>query len=237
VAGDAEAEHRRRIPIALLVAPIVAATVMNMVGDAIGPRLITTNPALQIFLSPKNRYYLLAAPQLDAITFFSIGFVRLLLTDPMFFLLGYYHGDAALRWAEEKLGDNGPMIRTAERWFRKAAPLVILIAPTSYLNLLAGATGMKVRVYVILNLVGTAGRLALFWFAGEAFEDELESVLEFVRRYQWWLVGASVVIVSLQAARQAGKGMLDKPSDIAEEIEDIEDDLVELDEGPGELRP
>lgn len=226
---DGEAVTRRKIPIPVLVAPIVAVTIMNLIGDAVGPKLITSNPALQIFLSPKNRYYILAAPQLDAWVFFSIGFLRLLLTDPLFFLIGYQHGDAALRWAETKLGENGRFVKTAEEWFTKAAPLVILIAPTSYLNLLAGATGMKVRLYILLNLVGTASRLALFWYFGEVFEEQIFSVIDWIRQYQWWLVGLSVVIVGIQAWRQRGTGFLDSPSDIAEEFEELE----ESDDGHG----
>lgn len=228
--GPERVGGRRPIPVPVLVAPIVAVTIMNFIGDAIGPGLITSNPALQIFLSPKNRYYILAAPQLDAVTFFSIGFVRLLLTDPLFFLLGYFHGDAALAWAETKLGESGAMVRTAERWFRKAAPLVILIAPTSYLNLLAGATGMKVKHYISLNLVGTAGRLALFWFAGAWFEDEVLSVLDLLKEYRWWLIGVSVVLVAYQVFRQWGTGLLASPSEIAEEFEDAEEALDEANE-------
>jgi membrane protein DedA with SNARE-associated domain len=216
-------EGRRSIPVAWLVAPIIVATVLNFVGDAIGPGLITSHPAVQLMLSPKNRYFVLAAPQLSAWTFFSVGFFRLVLTDPLFFLLGVYHGDTALAWAERRLGENGAMIRTAERWFKKAAPLIILIAPTSYLNLMAGAAGMKVRLYVVLNIVGTAARLSIFWFFGAWFSDELGSVLDWLRTYRWWVVAPSVAIVGYQVARQWGSGLLSSPTDIAEEFDAIEE--------------
>lgn len=222
--GTGEARTNRSIPLTWLIAPIVAVTVVNLVADVIGPNLITTHPAVQILLSPKNRYLVLAAPQLSAWSFFGIGFFRLLLTDPLFFLIGHQHGDTAVRWAEAKLGDKGPMVETALRWFEKAAPLVILIAPTGYLNLLAGATGMKVRLYVALNLVGTAGRLAIFWFIGAAFQDEVQSVLRFVRHYQWWLIGVSAVVVAYQVWRQRGTGFFDSPSDIAEQFEELEEE-------------
>jgi membrane protein DedA with SNARE-associated domain len=220
-AADAGAA-RRTIPLTWLLAPIVVVTVVNFAGDIVGPNLITTHPTLQILLSPKNRYYILAAPQIGAITFFTVGFARLLLTDPLFFLIGRQHGDTAIEWAGRKLGDSGPMMDTALRWFEKAAPLVILIAPTSYLNLLAGATGMRLRLYVLLNLVGTGGRLAIFWYAGDWFHDEVFSVLDWVRQYQWWLIGLSTLLVAVQVWRQRGKGLFDSPADVAEEFAELE---------------
>src|SRR4051812_44151329 len=153
-----ETEERRRIPLPFLLAPIVAMTVVGMVADAIGPRLIVERPLLQIFLNPRNRYLLLASPQVAAGPFFIVGFIRLVLTDPLFYVLGLQYGDAALRWAERKLGPDGMMVRNIERWFGKAAPVIVLLAPSGYVCLLAGATGMKPRKFIPLNIIGTIGR-------------------------------------------------------------------------------
>jgi hypothetical protein len=122
--------------------------------------------------------------------YFVVGFTRLVLTDPLGYILGRQHGDAALQWAEEKLGDEAGFIRKVERFFRKAAPVVILIAPNLYMCILAGATGMKARVFFALNIIGTLGRLTLFWVAGDAFREELEAVLEFIQRFQLPLINA-----------------------------------------------
>lgn len=209
---------------AVLVTPIVALSLVGMVADALGPRLITERPLLQMFMNPRNRYLVLAAPQVDMVPFFVVGFLRLVLTDPLGYLLGRQHGDAALRWAEEKLQDEGGMIRRVERWFRKAAPLVVLVMPNLYMCILAGATGMKAKVFFSLNIFGTLGRLWLIWVAGATFESELESVLGFIQRYQWWLVGLSFLVVSLQARKRREQGVLESPEEIAEEIEALEED-------------
>ena len=47
---------------------------------------------------------------------------------------------------------------------------------------------MRLRTFLALNAIGTVGRLTLFLVAGAAFRDQLLDVLEFVQRYQWWLV-------------------------------------------------
>jgi membrane protein DedA with SNARE-associated domain len=219
-----DGQPRRRIPVVVLVAPIVVLSVVGMIADALGPRLITERPLLQMFMNPRNRYLVLAAPQVDLVPFFVVGFVRLVLTDPLGYVLGRQHGDAALRWAEEKLGDEGGWIRRVERWFRRAAPLVIVVMPNLYMCILAGATGMRARVFVALNIVGTLGRLWLIWVAGATFDSELESVLGFIQRYQWWLVGLSVVVVTLQARKRREQGVLETPEEIAEEIEALEED-------------
>jgi membrane protein DedA with SNARE-associated domain len=217
-------QPRRRIPVAVLVTPIVALSLVGMVADALGPRLITERPLLQMFLNPRNRYLVLAAPQVDLVPFFAVGFLRLVLTDPLGYLLGRQHGDAALRWAEDKLGDEAGWIRRVERWFRRAAPLVILVMPNLYMCILAGATGMKAKVFFSLNIAGTLGRLVLIWIAGETFESELGTVLGFIQRYQWWLVGLSIVVVSLQARQRKEQGVLESPQQIEEEIEALEED-------------
>jgi membrane protein DedA with SNARE-associated domain len=190
-----------------------------MVGDGFGPRLIVEHPLWMVFLNPRNRWLLLASPQLGAPEFFAVGFFRLVLTDPLFYVLGLQYGDAALRWAEKKLGPDGVMVRTVEKWFGKAAPVIVLLAPSGYVCLLAGATGMKPRVFIPLNIAGTVGRLLLFRLAGEAFRDELLDVLGWIGRNQKWLIVASLVLVALQAMRARRSGALESPTEMAEEIE------------------
>jgi membrane protein DedA with SNARE-associated domain len=223
---DATGQTKRgRIPLPILLTPIVVLAVVGTVADVIGPGLINERPLLQMFLNPRNRYLLLASPQVDTVPFLVVGFVRLVLTDPLFYLLGVQYGDAALRWAERKLGDDVGFISTAERFFARFGPIIILIAPSGYLCLLAGATGMRTRLFVALNITGTVGRLLLFRVLGEAFRDELFAVLGFIQRYQWWLVGLSFVVVAIQSRRKQSSGTLRSPSELEAEIEAAEQEL------------
>lgn len=213
------------MPLSILLTPIVILAVLGTVTDVIGPGMINERPLLQMFLNPRNRYLLLASPQVSTVAFFVVGFIRLVLTDPLFYLLGVQYGDAALRWGERKLGDDVGFIRTAERLFARFGPLIILIAPSGYLCLLAGATGMKPRRFIALNVTGTVGRLLLFRLLGDAFEAQLLSVLGFIQRYQWWLIGLSLAVVALQSRRKATTGTLRPPSELETEIEEAEHEL------------
>jgi membrane protein DedA with SNARE-associated domain len=208
----------RRLPLAVLVPPIVILSVIGTVADVIGPGLINERPLLQMFLNPRNRYLLLASPQVDAVAFLVVGFTRLVLTDPLFYLLGAQYGEGALRWAERKLGDTG-FIAGLERFFARFGSAVVLVAPSGYVCLLAGAAGMSVRRFVTLNVTGTLGRLLLFRFLGETFKDELFAVLGFIQRYQWWLIGLSFVVVALQSRQKGSAGTARRPSEIEAELE------------------
>ena len=216
------AVERRRIPLPWLITPIVVLSVAGTLGDIMGPRLIDDHPLWMMFLNPRTRWLLLASPQVAAVPFFAIGFLRLVLTDPIFYVLGLQYGDGALRWAEEKMGDGGRFIRTVKRWFAKAGPLIILIAPSGYLCLFAGFSRMPVRVFATMNIVGTVGRLILFRIAGEAFRDELLDVVGWISRNQKWLIALSFGVVALQSMRARSRGALESPAEIEAEIEAFE---------------
>lgn len=218
-----EATPRFRVPLPLLLGPILLAMVSSFVADIVGPGLINERPLLQVFLNPRNRYLLLAAPQVAALPFFVIGFFRLVLTDPLSYVLGRQHGDAALRWLERRSDDDGAVVQTILRWFAKAAPVIVFIAPNLYICALSGASRMRPRVFIPLNLMGTVTRLLLFRAAGEAFSDQLLDALELIQRYQWPLIAVSFVVVSFQVGRAKRSGRLTSLSKMEAELQAEED--------------
>jgi len=219
---------RSRRTLWLILTPIVIMTIAGWLADAFAPAIIDRRPLLQMFLNPRNRYLVLASPQVDAIPFFVVGFVRLVLTDPLFYLLGYLYGDAALRWMERKMGEDRETgsIAMIERWFAKASYVIVVLMPNGYVCLLAGATGMRPRVFLPLNVIGTIARLIVIRITGNVFEDQLESVLDFIGEYRWWLVGLSVAIVLFYGWRGRRKGALEFET-VGEMQEEIEAELRE----------
>ena len=214
VTGVSEGVERRRIPLPWLITPIVILSLAGTIADVLGPKLIVEHPQLQMFLNPRNRYMILAAATVDPVPFFLIGFLRLTLTDPIGYILGRQYGEAALKWAGEKMGDEGRFIGKVERFFGKAAPLIILVAPNLYMCILAGASGMKVRTFAALNITGTIARLVLFRIAGHAFREELLDVVDWIGRNQKWLIIASFVVVAIQSSRSRQRGTLETPAEI-----------------------
>ena len=75
--------------------------------------------------------------------------LRLTLSDPLFYLLGYWYGDAALVWMERRSPARGAsMLRAVERWFGKASYPLVFLAPNNYICLFAGAAGMPLPVFL-----------------------------------------------------------------------------------------
>lgn len=228
----------------LLLGPIIALSVAGMLADWFAPALVNDHKLLQMFLNPRNRYLATAAvgdPEsgtqpVDVVPFFVVGFLRLVLTDPLFYLLGYFYGDAGLRWMERKLEGRKPdapddepgAIRMLEKLFAKAAYPIVLLMPNGYICMMAGATGMRPAVFMTLNIAGTAGRLVAIRTGAHLIQDQLNAFLGFVREYQWWLTGLSVTIGVWQflLSRRRGKSDIESISAIEQELRAAEEQVA-----------
>lgn len=205
----------------LLLTPIAVLSIAGTLGDWFAAAIINEHPLVQMFINPRNRYLALASNRVETVPFYLVGFFRLVLTDPLFFLVGYFYGDAGLRWAERKMGDDAGMIRGIERFFAKASYPIVLLMPNGYVCMMAGAAGMSLGVFILLNISGTIFRLVLIRELSATFDGPLEAILGFIQRYQWWLVGFSVIIGLYQFVtnRRRGKGEVALPSTMTAELE------------------
>jgi membrane protein DedA with SNARE-associated domain len=210
VEPDEPAERFVRRPsrgaLAALGVPLVALLVAGYVGDALQPTLVDSHPAWLIALNPRNRNLVLTTNQLDAWTYYGVGTVRLLLTDPAFFLLGYWYGDAAVRWMERRTRTWGEMLRQVERWFGKAAYPLIFVAPNNYICLFAGAAGMPLAAFFAVNVTGTVVRLYLVRRFGEAFESPIQDVVDWIGDNRGPLLVVTVTLVVVSIALEAKRG-------------------------------
>jgi membrane protein DedA with SNARE-associated domain len=218
-----------RRKLTLLLTPIVVLTVAGTLADWFAAAIITEHPLLQMFLNPRLRYLTLASNQVDPFPFFAMGFFRLVLTDPLYYLLGLWYGDAALRWMERHGGQSGRAVRVIERWFAKAAYPIVAIAPNGFVCLIAGATGMRPVVFLALNVTGTIVRLVAVRALAAAFQAPLETLLGFIGRYQWWVVGVSVALGLFEwwRGRRAGRSRIKSPGQIEQELAEAQVEVEE----------
>ncbi|HET6772261.1 MAG TPA: hypothetical protein VFH36_03060 [Acidimicrobiales bacterium] len=196
-----------RRAVMLVGLPLAALVVVSNVGDALAPTLVDTHPAWLIALNARNRNLILVSNYLDPWTFYGIGIVRLLISDPLFFLLGYWYGDAAVKWMERRTRTWGQILRQFEGWFGKAAYPIIFIAPNNVFCLFAGASGMPVRAFVALNVSGTVFRLWLVRRFGEAFESPIDDLVGWIgdNRAILLVISVGVVIVSVALEARGGQ--------------------------------
>jgi membrane protein DedA with SNARE-associated domain len=225
-------ERRRRRRLALLLAPISCLVVASMVGSALAPTLVVEHPVWLLTLDARIRHVLLVANQIDALPYYLIGTLRLTLADPLFYLLGYWYGEAALSWVESQSGSVGRLLRVAERFFGKASYPLVFLAPNNYICLFAGASRMTPPVFLTLNVSGTITRLVLLRLLGDVLEEPLDAVLDFISRNQLRLTLLTIGLVIAQAAweKRRGTGELEAISELEERIEEEIEEEAEAEE-------
>ena len=203
----------RRRRLWLLLVPIGIGTVAANVGGYGGPAIVAHHPLLEIALNPTNRYLALAANRVDAWAFYVVGFLRLAVTDPFFYLLGFWYGDRALAWMKARSPGSARVIERVERIFAKARYPIVFVAPNGLVMLLAGAIEMPVLPLVALDVAGTIARLVVIKLLAHVFSGPLAATNRFVDRYQWWLVGLSLAIGAWQISRRRARQRAEKETE------------------------
>lgn len=210
-----------------IVVPLIALVIAAQVGDALAPTLVDTHPLVLILLNARNRNLILVVNQIEPVwLYFVVGGVRLLVSDPLFYLLGWFYGDAAVQWLERRSLTARRYARDFERFFAKASYPLVFIAPNNPICLLAGSSGMRPAIFLVLNVSGTIARLWLILVLGEAFETPIDWVLDVIKEYRWYLLAVTVTIVAVTAWRESKTG--------TSELQQLRELERELDTDPGD---
>jgi len=201
-------EERPKLPrkkLVLLVAPIVVLAIVGTVTTALTPALAAKHPLLLILLEARNRNLILAR-EVDFWPFLLAATLRRTLTDPLYYVLGWYYGDAAVRWLEVKAGLQD-YARLMERVFRKASFPAVFFFPGAVVCALAGVVRMRFPVFLTLNLSGTVAAVLALKMFGDVFASPVEAVVDFFDRNLVVTTAISVVLVTLSvlAGRLQGK--------------------------------
>jgi membrane protein DedA with SNARE-associated domain len=208
--------------LALLVTPIIAVTVVGTIGNAIHPTLVKDHPLWLVAMEPRNRFLILVAGKVDYIPFVVVATIRRLISDPLFYLLGYLYGDAGVRWIENKMGEGGGLVRAIERGFAKAAPVMVFFLPGAIVCVLAGATGMNPILFIALNIAGTVTVVSLVYRFAESVEGPVNAINGFYGNNSKWLTALSVgfTILWLLDQRRRGKSEVQSVSSIEKELDE-----------------
>ena len=219
-----EAGRRRRLP--YLLVPIAGFIVATNVGNALFPTLSVERPLLLLALTARNASVLAVANQLDPVSFYVVGTARLVASDPLFYLLGRWYGEAAMTWLDQRAGSNARLLRTLERFFSKAAYPLVFLVPNQWFCLFAGASRMPWPAFLVVNIAGTVARLIVLRLVGDVFQAPIDAVLGFVSDYRWPLTAITVALVVGQIAldRRKGADDLSAMADLEAAVDDTGDD-------------
>ncbi|HEY7073155.1 MAG TPA: hypothetical protein VH479_23720 [Acidimicrobiales bacterium] len=204
--------------------PLIGLVIMSYVGDALAPTLFDTHPVLLMVLNSRTRNLVLVTNEVDPVTFYAVGLARLLVSDPLFFLLGMWYGDAAVAWMERRTRTWGQFLRQIEDWFSKAAYPIIFIAPNNYVCLFAGAAGMPLKAFFAVNIAGTVFRLWLVRTFGNVFEAPIDDLVGWIGDHRIPLLALSIALVLVSIALEARKGETEVSS-----LARLDDELEEID--------
>lgn len=212
------AAERQRLHIMLGAVAVLA--IGSFVGQALSPTLLNDAPLLLILLNPRNTFLLLVSHNVELWAFLLTGFVRLVVGDPILYLLGLWYGDAARRFLREQHSGLDGVIAWLDRWFPRIGPALVFVAPNTWVCLLAGTSGMRIRTFVALNVSGTVARLLAVWWLGDLFRPEVENVLDFFARYQWPATAVMIGLAVVQAvfSRRRGTGDVRQLQRLEDEI-------------------
>ena len=177
--------------------------VIGTVGSNIGPAIVDEKPRLILMLSSRNRNLFGSVPYIDLASYISIGFVRILIAGIALYLVGRWYGTKALGWVEGNLGELPAIYKWTERAVDRAGPAILVLMPGSNIVcLLLGHRRMPPKKFVPLLMIGIAFKLAILWQGGRIFEEQIKSFLEWIEKYQWYVVMGLFAISFLQSARK-----------------------------------
>ena len=189
----------------LLVTPIVVITAMGFLATAFTPALAARHPLLLITLDARNRFLVLAR-DVNIVPFLVVAILRRTFSDPLFYLLGRFYGEGALRWLEKK-GGGGQLVVITEKFFKRAAYPMVFAFPGAIVCALAGQTGMSPAGFMVTNVAGTLTAVLLVRRFSNAVASPVEGLLHFFDRHIVATTSVSVglVVLSLILNRYQGK--------------------------------
>ena len=197
---------RRDRRLMLLVSGFATLVACSQVGAIIAPSLVKHSPALVLALSSRIRHLLFAVPaDINPVAYSVIGFARIAIAAWLCFAVGSWYGDRGFRWLEHQVGGEPP---ATLRWLQRAAsraggPLVFFMPGSNLVCALVGQRRMNLQRFALWSSLGIAFRLVWVWIAARLFDTQLKHALDWIEKYQWWLVAAFFLITIVQSARRA----------------------------------
>ncbi len=186
----------------LTLVAFVGLVVCTNIANATWATLVdndTPNPGLLLLLSSRNRYLAVAlGADVSLLTYAVVGFARIALAFAVCHLIGRAYSAQATGWFKRYLGFTDEAEAAFDRGFEKAEwALIPVFAGSNVVAVLTGVRRTPVRKLAVLLTIGIAGRLVFVWWLSRFFDDELDGFLDFTTRYQWWVLGASILAVVL----------------------------------------
>ena len=215
---EEERPRPSRKTLVLLVAPIVVLSTMGTIATALTPTLAVNHPLLLIAMDARNRMLVLAR-EVDLVPFMVVAVLRRSLSDPLFYLLGRFYGEGAIRWLEKK-GGGGGLVTLTEKVFKRAGYPMVFAFPGAIVCALAGTAGMSPVGFLVANLAGTITSVVAVRLFSDAVSSPVEGLLDFFGRHMVATTSVTIGLVVLSVLLNRAQGKLEGAS-----IDELEKEL------------
>jgi len=213
-AGGADAiggwllDSKRRRIVRLCVATLAILSSVSLVGVALSLYLVNHHPLLLVALSPLGRHLLLVAPTVDPFAFVAVVVLRRMLFYVASFHLGRALGPAGIVWIETRAARFGRFVRWLVQIFARASHLIVFFFAGPTLSAIAGASGMRPRVFAALAAPGLVLRAVVVIGIAASVRGYIESALAWIDAR--WIPGtiAMVAIVAIYRWRRRAPSVL-----------------------------
>jgi membrane protein DedA with SNARE-associated domain len=185
-----------RVPARWLIAGLVVTTAATFVADVVWPLLVHDHPLALMVISSRARHVILVASRVDMVPFVSVATVRLVLGDLFAFAVGRRYGDRAIEHLVGRVGRWEHQARRAVRLVHRSAPLAVVLGSGNIVFAVVGASGMRLRRFLILDTTSTAVSLVMTHVAGDAFASPITAALEVIADHRWVASAAMLVVVA-----------------------------------------
>lgn len=143
---------------------IAALSAVSAVGTAGAPFLLRSAPLVLVALSPRLAFQVVAARRTGLLPFLAVVVSRLLLGDPLHFLLGRHGGAAAARrWPRA-----GAALRHAQEVVESWGLAAVAVRPVGVVLAAAGMAGMPGRTVALADLGGTLVQALILYQCAQA---------------------------------------------------------------------
>jgi membrane protein DedA with SNARE-associated domain len=182
---------------------MAALTVVGTITGGAAPKLLDNHPLLLVLGSPRYRWIMLVSPKVKAIPLIAISWVRLLASDPVYFMIGWFYGDKAMTFFESMFGKQA--FNTVRKLFDKAAWVLSAFFAGPIICALAGVLRLKPKRFFTLDVLGTLIiAIALRLFAN-VLSEPLNSLIDFNKKYSKYILIVTVVTAVATLAKTGKK--------------------------------
>jgi membrane protein DedA with SNARE-associated domain len=189
----------------LLLSAAAVLTLGSFIGVGLAPTLLTYHPLLLIALSPLDRHLVVAATVTPMLPFVIVATARRMLMCTLGFGFGRAYGDEGLLFLQARYPSMRRAIATVERLLRRAAPIVLLLAPWPIICAMAGVTRVRLRLFLAMATLGQLMWTSLTYRLGEALRARIAPMLVFLREHVISTTLACLLAVAVYAWLRRGQ--------------------------------